>query len=112
MCYLTNAPGRIAAVLVIKMEYPAATWATLSLLVADPADPEAPRWVHRNELFYADRAADEEEPQPAGQVGLYLSDILSPQQPIPLAFCRPTAAESAAGIVRYIFSLSSFSYQY
>ncbi len=33
--------------------------------------------------LYADHAADE-EPRPAGQVALYLSDVLSPQQPVPL----------------------------
>ena len=100
--YLTRAAVFSVAVLIIKIEYPRATWATVSLLVTEDGEP---RWVQRNELFYADPATDG-DPQPAGQVDLYASDLCSPKKPVSLAFRRPTSAEAAAGIVRYVFSFS------
>ncbi len=93
-----NTHGRIAAVLVVKMQYPSATWAKVSLLAAGAAAQHEPRWIHRDELFYDQRLLDDQ--QPTGQVTLYLSDLLSNRLPIPSAFCRPTAAEQAAGISR------------
>ena len=111
MRYLTRAAGLSVAILIVKMEYPKATWATVSLLVADGGELQ---WVHRNELFYADPAADE-DPQPAGQVDLYASDFVSPRKPVPSVYRRPTPAEAAAGTVRYVFSFSfllSFSFSF
>ncbi len=101
MRYLRRAAGLSTAILIIKMEYPTATWATVSLLVADRGEPA---WVHRNELFYADPTTDENA-QPAGQVDFYLSDFLSRQETPASELCRPTDAEAAAGIVRYVFSI-------
>ena len=103
--YLTCTRGRMAAVLIIKMEYPTAEWITFSLVVADAASG-APRWVHRNQLLYADDGITGEY-RPAGEIGLYLSDLLSPQQPVPFMFRRPSAAEAAVGIVWYVFYFCS-----
>ncbi len=89
MKYLTHGHGRIAAVLVVKMEYPKARWAKVSLLVAD-ASQDRPRWALRDEVFYNERL-DQPEHQPAGQIALYLSDLLCPHLPVPSVFCRPPA---------------------
>ncbi len=82
--------------------------ATVSLLVADASRRQEPRWAHRNDVFYDERLDDQlDGQQPVGQVGLYLSDLLSPGLPVPSVFSRPTAAETVAGVVRYVLSSPS-----
>ncbi len=105
--YLTRSQGQITAVLVIKIQYRAATWAKVSLVVADEdgdnndANENASQrqlcWFPLDEVFYDEGV----NYQPLGQVDLYLSDLLSRRLPIPLAFRRPTTAELVAGIYRY-----------
>ncbi len=95
MRYVIQSQNRITTVLIVKIQ---ATRATISLLVAD-VSPQQPRWAHREDVFYDDQLDGQ---QPVGQVALYPSDLLSPGLPVPSAFSRPTAAEAAAGVVRYV----------
>ncbi len=93
MRYVTRSQGQVAAVLIIKIDYPLATWAKVSLLVADASSssssPAQPYWAHRDELFY-----DEERVyQPTGKISLHLSDLLSPCLPVPSEFCRDRDVE-------------------
>ena len=76
------------------MQYPNATWAKVSLFVADGTKG---RWVQRSEVFCDDAL----EKQPIGRVGFYISDFLSPQG-LPAALCRPSAAELAGGVLRFV----------
>ncbi len=103
--YVTYSRGQIVAVLIIKIQYPMSRLATVSLLVADTSQPQgSPRWAHRDDVFYDGRLEDQLDGphQPTGRVALYLSDLLSPGRPVPSGFSRPTAAEIAAGISRYV----------
>ena len=83
---------------------PKATTARVSLLVAEDSQQE-PRWIY-DKLFY-DEGLDV---QSTGEVVLYPSGFLSDRLPIPSAFCRSTAAEEAADIIRYVlFSMVSIA---
>ena len=59
MRYMTRIRGQIAAVLIIKMQYPKATWATVSLLVADASRDQEPRWAYCDGVFYDERLNDQ-----------------------------------------------------
>jgi hypothetical protein len=76
------------------MQYPTATRGTVSLLTADGTKGH---WVQRSEVFHDDTS----EEQPIGQLGFYISDFLGPQG-LPTAFCRPSAAELAGGMLRFV----------
>jgi hypothetical protein len=76
------------------MHYPTATKATISLFVAD--GPEG-YWLQHRVIFYDDKLLE----QPTGQLSLYLSDFLGAQG-LPTAYCRPSAAEMATGISRFV----------
>lgn len=43
--------------------------------------------------------------QPAGHIGLYVSDVISLAN-LPLSYCRPSAAERDASVLRYVLLLS------
>ncbi len=60
------------------------------------ADDSSSSWV----LFHD----DDLDQQPAGQVDLYLSDFLGLVPGIPAALCRPSTAEVASGIARFVAS--------
>ena len=69
--------------------------AWVSLLAADDSSSS---WVQHSDLFY-DNDLDQ---QPAGQVDLYLSDFVGLAPGMPAALCRPSTAEVAAGITRFV----------
>lgn len=95
MQYIACAKGKIHAALALDALYPTGEKVTVALRVADGADST---WVHYFEPIYDDSLVE----QPNGQVGLYVSDFLG-SAGLPMALCRPLAAERAAGIARYVF---------
>ncbi|KAH6640621.1 hypothetical protein F5144DRAFT_609588 [Chaetomium tenue] len=90
--YIGLSDGKIQAVLIIDLEYPDLTKAWFSLLVSN-GRPD--HWVCNNILYHDDNL----DQQPAGQVGLYLSDFVG-FAGLPASYCRPSAAELDAGITR------------
>jgi hypothetical protein len=75
-------------------------WA--SLLVADDSEAanlgthnSSMHWIRDHELYHDDNL----DQQPAGQLELYLSDFTGLARPL-VDYCRPSAAELAAGIRR------------
>jgi hypothetical protein len=82
----------IRAVLIIDVQYPGMKKAWVGLLVADDSSNY---WTPYHKLYHNDNR----DQQPAGQLELYLSDFTGLARP-PLAYCRPSAAELAAGIRR------------
>jgi hypothetical protein len=94
--YIEAAEGEIRAVAAFKIQYPGAKWVTVSLRVADGTTTGA--WMQHFDTIY-----DEKLPrQPDGQLDLYISDFIGAAQ-LPTDFCRPSAAELAAGVVRSVF---------
>lgn len=75
----------------IDIEYPNEKKAWINLLVTDNLTGS---WA----LFHD----DDSDPQPAGQVALYLSDFVGLVPDLPVDFCRPSATEVAAGIIRFV----------
>jgi hypothetical protein len=92
--YIDSSDGKIQAALIIDLHYPGMKKAWVSLFAAD--DPSN-SWV----LFHD----DDLDQQPAGQVALYLSDFVGVAPGIPVALCRPSATEVAAGMTRFVASL-------
>ncbi|KAK3363163.1 hypothetical protein B0T25DRAFT_491617 [Lasiosphaeria hispida] len=91
--YIECAEGDIQATIVLDVQYPRANRAKVALRVADGTT--AGTWVRNFETIYDDDLVK----QPEGEVGLYISDFLGPAG-LPTAFCRPSAAETAAGVQR------------
>ncbi|KAK4141193.1 uncharacterized protein C8A04DRAFT_39325 [Dichotomopilus funicola] len=91
--YINLSDNNIQAVLILDLEYPDATKAWVSLLVSNGS--RLNHFVHGHVLFYD----DELDQQPAGRVVLYLSDFVG-LAGLPAAYCRPSAAELDAGIMR------------
>jgi len=96
--YVECAEGEIQAAIVLDAQYPKANKAKVALLVADGTT--AGTWVRYFETIYDDNLVE----QPEGDVGLYISDFLGPAG-LPTAFCRPSAAETAAGVQRFVSQL-------
>ncbi len=85
----------IRVALILDVEYPTMDKAFVSLLTADGPSSGF-------NLFYDnDRPQDQ---QPVGQVDLYLSDFVGSAS-VPAAFCRPSTAELASGVARFVNSL-------
>jgi hypothetical protein len=95
--YIDSSDGKIQAVLILDLQYPGLKKAWVSLRVED--DPSS-HWIQHHELFHDD-ALDQ---QPVGQIDLYLSDLVG-FGGLPAASCRPSAAELAAGITRFVVLL-------
>ncbi|KAK0655489.1 hypothetical protein B0T16DRAFT_304411, partial [Cercophora newfieldiana] len=91
--YIECAEGGIQAALLLKVQYPKANWAKVALRIADGTAAGA--WAHFFDTIHDDNLAE----QPEGEVGLYLSDFIGPAD-LPAAFCRPSAAETIAGVQR------------
>ncbi|KAK5651233.1 hypothetical protein OQA88_12697 [Cercophora sp. LCS_1] len=85
--------GDIQAAIVLDAQYPKANRAKIALRVADGTT--AGTWVQYFETICDDSLVE----QPEGEVGLYISDFIGPAG-LPTAFCRPSAAETAAGVQR------------
>jgi len=97
--YIEAAEGEIRAVAAFKIQYPGAKWATVALRVADGSATTG-AWMQHFDTIY-----DEKLPrQPDGQIALYISDFIGPAR-LPTDFCRPLAAELAAGVIRSVFFL-------
>lgn len=92
--YIECAEGDIQAAIVLDMQYPKANWAKVALCVADGTTAT---WVQYFKTIYDNNLVE----QPEGEVGLYISDFLGPTG-LPTAFCRPSVAETAAGIQRFV----------
>lgn len=92
--YIDSSDGKIRLVLILKLQYPGMKKAWVSLLGADG-------WIQHHELYYDDNL----DQQPVGQVDIYLSDFIG-FAGLPPAYCRPSAAELAAGITRFAIPLS------
>jgi hypothetical protein len=90
--------GDIRAAIVLDVQYPKANRAKIALRVADGT--VAGTWVLYFKTLYDDNLVE----QPEGEVGLYISDFIGPAG-LPTAFCRPSAAETAAGVQRFVFQL-------
>jgi hypothetical protein len=93
--YIECTKGEIQAAIVFDAQYPKATKAKVALRVADGTATGS--WVRYFEPIYDDGLLE----QPDGEVGLYLSDFLGPGG-LPTQFCRPSAAELAAGVLRSV----------
>lgn len=100
MQYIECAEGEIQAAIIIDAQYPKATRAKFALRVADGTTTGA--WIRYFEPIYDDDLVK----QPEGDVGLYISDFLGPAG-LPTTFCRPSAAETAAGIQRFVSLLQN-----
>ncbi len=94
--YIDLSDGKIRVALIIDIQYPGMKKAWVSLLAADNSSSS---WVQRSDLFYDD---DLGQQQPAGHVALYLSDFVGLAPGLPVAVCRPSSAEVAAGITRFV----------
>lgn len=125
--YIQGSDGGIRAVLVVDIDYPTADKATVGLCVADTSSSDEandkdddsdnassrPVWVQQASVFYRSSGYSEEEQpmeQPIGQVSLYLSDFLGSGNNLSAAFCRPTTAELAANVTRFVSCLSPSPY--
>ncbi|KAH6614691.1 hypothetical protein B0J18DRAFT_469770 [Chaetomium sp. MPI-SDFR-AT-0129] len=86
--YIQDSEGTIEAVLVLDVRYPDMKKAWVSLYTKD-------RWIRYREVV-CDDTVDE---QPVGQVDFYLSDLAGPVG-LPPSYCRPSVAETAAGVTR------------
>ncbi|KAH6612912.1 hypothetical protein B0J18DRAFT_470263 [Chaetomium sp. MPI-SDFR-AT-0129] len=91
--YIKCAEGDIQAAIVLDVQYRKANRAKVALCVADGT--AAGTWVRYFDTIYDEKLVE----QPEGEVGLYLSDFIGPTN-LPVSFCRPSAAETAAGIQR------------
>ena len=91
--YIDSSDGKIQAALIIDLQYPGMKKAWVNFLVADNSSSS---WV----LFHD----DDLDQQPAGQVALYLSDFVGLAPGMPVALYRPSTAEVAAGITRFVAS--------
>lgn len=98
--YIECTESKIRATIVFKAQYPDAKWATIALRVADGSATGS--WVQYFDTIYDVKLPE----QPGGQLGLYVSDFIGPAG-LPTEFCRPSAAELAAGISRYASLFSS-----
>jgi hypothetical protein len=98
--YIDMSDGKIRVAVIVDLEYPDMKKGWISLLAADDSD-SARHWVQHSELFHDDDLA-----QPVGQVEFYLSDFVG-LAGVPAAFCRPSAAEVAAGVSRFVFFFRS-----
>lgn len=98
--YINDTSGGIQAALILKIEYPQPNKAEVGLFVSDTSigNGSSGVWVLRSHTIY-DSSLNE---QPVGQVELYLSDFLG-YDGLPAAFQRPTAAELADQIIRFVF---------
>jgi hypothetical protein len=90
--YIGSSDGKIQAVLILDLRYPHPTQAWVSLLAANGP----PDHLIQDHVLYFDDNLDQ---QPVGQVDLYFSDFVG-FAGLPADYCRPTAAESDAGITR------------
>jgi len=97
--YIECAEGEIQAVIVLDAQYPKANRAKVALRVTDgtTADTTAGTWVRYFETIYDDDLVE----QPEGEIGLYVSDFVGPAG-LPTALCRPSAAETVAGVQRFV----------
>lgn len=95
--YIDSSDGKIQAVLNIDLQYPGLKKAWVSLRVGDDLSS---RWIQHHELFHDDAL----EQQPVGQVDLYLSDFVG-RAGVPTAYCRPSTAELAVGVTRFVVLL-------
>jgi hypothetical protein len=94
--YIDYSDGKIQLVFIIDLQYPGMKKAWVSLLASgDSASPGALQF----ETFLDDDL--DLDQQPDGQVALYLSDFLGPTG-LPETFCRPSIAELAAGVARFV----------
>ncbi|EAQ85237.1 predicted protein [Chaetomium globosum CBS 148.51] len=82
----------IQAVLILKLQYPGLQKAWVSLRVADNSSGY---WSQYHQVYYDDGL----DQQPVGQVDLYLSHFVGGTG-LPALYCRPSVAESLAGITR------------
>lgn len=85
--------GKIQAVLIIDLQYPDMKKAWVSLRTG--SGPSS-HWAKDQELFYDDALGQ----QPAGEIGLYLSDLVG-FTGLPAAAYRPSPTELASGIARF-----------
>jgi hypothetical protein len=91
--YIDSSDGKIQAVLILDLQYRGMKKAWVSLLAADG-------WAQHHELYHDDNL----DQQPVGQIDLYLSDLVG-FAGLPAAYCRPSAAELAAGITKLVVSV-------
>jgi hypothetical protein len=96
--YIECAEGDIQAAIILDVQYPKANRAKVALRVADGTTTGT--WVRYFDTIYDDNLTE----QPEGEVGLYLSDFIGPAG-LPAAFCRPSAAETAADVQRFVSQL-------
>jgi hypothetical protein len=101
--YTDLSDGKIQAVLILDLQYPGIKKAWVSLLVEGDSSSD---WIQHHELYHD----DDLDQQPIGQVDLYLSDFIG-LAGSPPAYCRPSAAELAAGITRFAVLLSETTWQ-
>ncbi len=87
--------GKIRVALLIDIQECDAAKAWVSVMASDGTSFH---WVQHAELFYD----EDRHQQPNGHVGLYVSDFCGLAN-LPTALCRPSAAELAAGISRFVF---------
>jgi len=93
--YIDATEGEIRAAAVLKIQYPGAKWVAVGLRVADGSSTGA--WIQHFDAMY-----DEKLPQqPDGQLAFYISDFIGATR-LPTNFCRPSATELAAGVVRSV----------
>lgn len=94
---IDRSDGTIRAVLIVDLQYEVMAKGRVSLLLAD--EDSGSYWAQRSIIFHDDALAQ----QPTGQVGLYISDFHG-LAGLPNIYCRPTTAELAAGINRFVLS--------
>jgi hypothetical protein len=97
--YIELSDGKIRAVIILDLQYKGMKQAWVSLLVADDSSA---RWVQHSQLFHDDNL----DQQPDGHIGLYISDFLG-SAGLPVVFCRPSTAELATGVSRFVLYFQS-----
>jgi hypothetical protein len=96
--YIDFSDGKIRVALILDLQYPDMKKAWVRLLVADDSSSS---WVQHSQLLHDDDLVQ----QPVGQVDLYLSDFIG-LAGVRAVFCRPSTAELAAGVSRFVSRFS------
>jgi hypothetical protein len=94
--YVESSGGKTRAVVMLDIQRPEMKKAWVGLLVAD-GSPSS--WAQPYALFHDDDLGQ----QPTGSLILYLSDLVG-LAGVPATFCRPTTAELADGVSRFVIS--------